>query len=462
MTATSHSPLRSSRRSRGAAKGFTLIELMIAIALGILLSLGLVSLFGATSKTNRVQQMMADVQDNGRFAITQISNDLRLASRSLMNASGYSAASPGANGAVNLAQAPNVYVAAMPFPDGSVGPPAGWTSTTASYWPLSPAYFIKANYCSAGACAPTAVPSYVAATGTTTAGQRVPNTDVLTVRYLNSEGWTSYRGEVAPTCAAGFLTFVTLTPAATPASAFVASNFQAGDLAMLTSSSGDMNIFKVGVAGAVLTPVVVAPYGPVPCPGSGEVKLFNFSRNFITVTYWLALDNDPSVAGRFIPALMRTTADNTGVAPINNELVQGVEQMTFLFGVQNAAGAVQFFNAGAVVTNSSAANCPAPPAQYVTFIPGTYETSGGNNICLWRAVKNVETHILVNGINDLFTLTAPELVYQFNGTGALTVNGVSYNSAPAPTATMPATGLKAGSMIRREFVSLTSIRNYNP
>ena len=191
-----------------ARAGFSLVELMVAVTLGILVSLGLVTVFGATSKTNRVQEMLAEIQENGRYAVSRVDSDLRLNSRQLMNMAGYYGTPPGANGMVNLNLAPDVYMAAtpgVPFPDGAVAAPAGWTTQLPTYthWPLSPAYYMQGHSCAGTTCNPATLPAYVPAAGAA-AGNRVPGTDVLTLRYLNSQGWSSYRGEVAiPDCAAG-------------------------------------------------------------------------------------------------------------------------------------------------------------------------------------------------------------------------------------------------------------------
>jgi type IV pilus assembly protein PilW len=445
--------------SRIRPGGFSLIELMIAITLGILLGIGLVTLFGATSKTNHVQEMMAEVQENGRYAVTRISNDLRFADRTLMNMAGYTTGTPGANGMVNLTQAPNVYAANIPFPDGTVLPPAGWSAAVPGYtnWPLSPAYFMQGYACTSTTCSPNTLPAYIPAMSTAANG-RVKGADVLTVRYLSSQGWSSYNGtaaaEVVATCAGANLTNITLTPQTAAPYNSPASNFVTGDLALLTSSSGDMSIFAVKVAGPTLTPTGIPSGGSAPCPGRGEVKLFNFSRDFVTVTYWLRLDADPNVAGRLIPVLVRTRADNTGAAPTADELVQGVEQMNFLYEFQKGDGSVEYLTADNVAAQSTAANCPPPPQQYTNAIPGTYEKDAtGAGICLWRAAKSVEAHLLVDGINN-FSLSQPELAYQYFGSGMV--------NPPGATVAMPVTGIPAGSMIRREFIATASIRNYNP
>jgi type IV pilus assembly protein PilW len=443
--------------SRGAmaARGFTLIELMVAITLGILVSVGLVTVFDAVSTNNKVQQQMAEMQENGRYAITRINDDLRLAYRQLANTTGYSGIqTPGTNGAVNLGVAPDVYAAAgIPFPDGTVTAPTGWKNTT-SHWPLSPSYFITGT-----------VPSYLPAVSTNTDQRRVQGADVITMRYLNSEGWSSYNNEVRFDCTGAFLNSVIVTPVTTPvAYKSPLANFATGSLALLTSTSGDESIFPVTVAGTsasqTLTPLTASMLhaaDKVRCPGSGEVKLFNFTTDFITVTYWLKLVADPQVTSpaRFIPTLVRTQWDNSGVAvpaTAHLELVQGVEQMDFLYGVQRANGKVEYVPAATVTSDSSSANCPAPPLSFSdsNFFtsPPRYETG-----CLWRAVKSVEAHILVDSVNDLFTLGKDEWNYRYNGATTPT--------APASTTALMPSGLKAGSMMRREFITLVSVRNYN-
>src|SRR5688572_6819515 len=59
--------------------GFTLMELMIASAIGLLLLTGLAMIFVSTSEANRELQKSAQQIENGRYAIEIISSDLRMA-----------------------------------------------------------------------------------------------------------------------------------------------------------------------------------------------------------------------------------------------------------------------------------------------------------------------------------------------------------------------------------------------
>ena len=50
-------------------RGLSLIEMMIAIVIGMLLTAGIITLFSNVSGTNKVQDGLARLQENGRFAM---------------------------------------------------------------------------------------------------------------------------------------------------------------------------------------------------------------------------------------------------------------------------------------------------------------------------------------------------------------------------------------------------------
>lgn len=67
-------------------KGFTLIELMIALALGLIVVAAAAMLFLTGVKSSQVQQGMADLQDNANFGLNYITQDLRLANLNTVEA----------------------------------------------------------------------------------------------------------------------------------------------------------------------------------------------------------------------------------------------------------------------------------------------------------------------------------------------------------------------------------------
>ena len=65
--------------SRNRISGFSLIELMVAITLGLVLTAGMIQLFSSTKLTFQTNDGLARVQENGRFAIEILKRELRQA-----------------------------------------------------------------------------------------------------------------------------------------------------------------------------------------------------------------------------------------------------------------------------------------------------------------------------------------------------------------------------------------------
>jgi type IV pilus assembly protein PilW len=59
--------------------GFTIIELMIAMVIGLLLTGGVIQIFTSVSATNRVHEDTARMQENGRMALEVMGRDIRMA-----------------------------------------------------------------------------------------------------------------------------------------------------------------------------------------------------------------------------------------------------------------------------------------------------------------------------------------------------------------------------------------------
>lgn len=61
-------------------RGLTMVELMVAITLGLILTAGIIQIFVNSKQTYRVEAALSRVQENGRLALEFISNDIRMAS----------------------------------------------------------------------------------------------------------------------------------------------------------------------------------------------------------------------------------------------------------------------------------------------------------------------------------------------------------------------------------------------
>ena len=68
-------PVNSDRRSRG----FSLVELMVAVTLSLILLGGVVTLFASSRKSYESNDHLARIQETGRFALGQIVRDIRSA-----------------------------------------------------------------------------------------------------------------------------------------------------------------------------------------------------------------------------------------------------------------------------------------------------------------------------------------------------------------------------------------------
>lgn len=66
-------------RSQRTENGFTLIELMISVALGLILIAGLVTAFLGSNRSSKLNATLTELQESGRFALDTIIRDVRMA-----------------------------------------------------------------------------------------------------------------------------------------------------------------------------------------------------------------------------------------------------------------------------------------------------------------------------------------------------------------------------------------------
>ena len=438
------------RHGHSHLAGFSLIELMVAITLGILLSIGIVTLFGATSTTNQVQDALARLQENGRYALTRVTDDLRMGSAQYCGSSSSQGWTDpgGTDGPIYpaltiLSNANGVSSGANgSFPDS--GGLLGVLPAPGSTYPISAADFMQGYDCStAGGCTPP-VPPGASPDGFPNEGLgdglRVRGADVLTVRYQRGSGWNFTTNTAAPPQVTLVPTMVGTQSMDDPV------NFQTNDRALLLSCGGGQ-IFQVAAAGNILTPTGLensSTYKPSATVGSFDVRVFNFSRDFVTVTYYLAYKLDADTPGRLIPTLYRRQ-NGTQV----DELVQGVERLDFLYGVQYGDASLHYLTATQVNANSNAANC-SPAAPGLGLTAGNVEPG-----CLWRSVMTVEAHLLLDTVDNI-GLSQADMAYRYTGA----TGDTSMHVPPAAGQPMD-TGMPAGLMMRREFIASVAMRNGN-
>jgi len=435
--------------------GFTLVELMVAMAIGLLVTAGIVSVFASTQKAGSVQTQLARLQEEGRFAMAQLQSDLAM-SGGLYGSNTGGLATQQTYAYMDGLRSPTSYVqyANLALPDN----PVSLANAPAAPYALPSRLYVNGYQCGQTACTP-AVPTAVAPAMGTAAGQRIPGADVLTVRYLRGRGWSVFDGASQQVCnAANEITGISIDPQLGDAPL---SDFAAGDLALLTDGSA-AQVFAVTRSGNAFTPATQFPgYAPSCVNPQTDARLFDFSRDFVTVTYylqWLA-DSDPDApAGHRVAALMRKV--NGGAA---EEIARGVERMDFRYVVENADAGTLYLDADQVDAGTDAAGnaiqCPVQP-DFSAFGAATQaEMTQG---CLWRALRAIEVHLLVDNTVLMPTLAAGELAYRYSCDGSAACTNTGAAQVPAAPLTAPLPNGANKRMLRREFVGLFSVRNYNP
>ena len=119
--------------------GLSLVELMVAIVISSVLLLGISSVYLSSRRSNTVQDALARLQENGRFAISSMTKDIRMA---------------GYQGCTNIE-----YLTPSNIVAGSGG------GTDATYNVLNNTY-ITGHTCSSGSCSPAAPAGITPLSGT--------------------------------------------------------------------------------------------------------------------------------------------------------------------------------------------------------------------------------------------------------------------------------------------------------
>jgi type IV pilus assembly protein PilW len=436
--------------------GVTLIELMVAMVLGLLVTAGIVTVFLSTSNHNRVQTQLANLQEEGRFAMIRISADLRMANGYYCSNSGGVADSSGSNGIyVDGLRAPKVY--AKNLKGALFDVTTSWDNAPYPATPVSPYYMpaflsMRGYECGKTTCNPD-VPATLPAAGTGF-GARVVGTSVLTVRYLDSSrGWAIGSVNSAPSAdAKGKLRSVTVRPVAgEPA----LSEFKAGHLAMLADCS-NAQIFAVDPPSSGFFAVSATGNFPDtalinPNPQSSS-RLFDLNTDLLNVTYYLQVIDNGS--GQKTGALMRRAQVSGGDSVRSDEIVRGVERLDFVYAAEDRNGNTRFLHAPDVDTRAGGSiDCP-------TSVPNADGTTAQVNPygCLWRAIKSIEVHILMDGQTPFYGLSNHEMNYVYVPDG----NTVPTAPDDIRRAVSPRDQEFAIPMLRREFSALISLRNFNP
>ncbi|HKZ11172.1 MAG TPA: PilW family protein [Rhodanobacteraceae bacterium] len=430
--------------ARRRMAGLSLIEMMIALVMALIVAAGIITVFASTSSSNKVQQQMAALQEEGRFAIHSLRADLANANGTYCSNTGGNAGLTTSGLYLDALRSPTVYAkTAIPLNDSTVTLPA-----PSGAYSLPSSLFMRGYQCDTSNCTPTGLASLVAsgvpAMGTAL-GSRVKGADVLTIRYLTpGSGWAIVpSGNPGTTLDAPVSATVTQINLVQMAGEPAVNTFT-GTLAMLADCS-NAQVFTVSGAGSATLQPNNNYASPLDISTGAAPRVFDFTKDFQTVTYFLEVVDagNGHTTGQLVRRFNGT----------NQPLVTGVERLDFLYGIINANGNTEFLTADQVDagTDASGASIPCPPD---VATPGGMPATG----CLWRAVQTIEVHILMDGQTPLYTLTPNEMKYIY------TPDSASATPIP-PTAHAIQPNADQGfpnPLLRREFTTLVALRNFNP
>ena len=435
------------KKRKNISQGFSLIELMISMVIGLIILLGLISLFDSSSSLNRSQHGLSVLQENGRYAITRIKRDLELAGRkhcatvalpSTLTTDwnqGYQMtalmAAPGTVFANGLPNAGDIQLdtkgTAEPDQLGDTAVPAG------SAFPIDPSFFIRGHECSASSCLP-AVNSVGSDLGAPFGGigkangNRPFQTDILTVRYL-----TGGRDVIAINDATNAVTLANGQPPLFNGQGLIADCNES----LITNFNG-------AIANTATPLPNLSPLS--------NLKLFNMNEDLRTVSYYLKLSTDLNDSGRLISSLYRSENG------IEQQLVEGVERFDLFYLAQLQTGQVarmtaaqvQAVNGGGDLNSDGAVDgsngCTIPPRTTGGGLSGLGLANDAG--CLWRSIYAIEVHMLFNTVNNSSTADDDRFIYSPDGL------------TPQDPSSGLVSGLDGERMYRREFTAVVPIRSY--
>ena len=413
------------------SRGFSIIELMIALTVGLILMAGLVTVFDTVSNMNRMQNGLARLQENGRFAVTSIKQNLEQAGYQ------YCIGSSLNDTKINDPVYPQPWVVyssslspGMPTRSDVSQSPA---PTSLTPYLVDTAYFVRGHECNVAGCSPAlnslgSNTSFAIPDVGTGDGDRIVDTDVLTFRYISGEGLPIERVNTNSSTGVVTITF--------PNGTVIPSNTTATPRVVIPNCKGAaavLDVVSYNTSANPPTASALIPADPnrvININTDSLPRLFNLNASTSTISYYVAND---VLDGRDIPTLY--SVENGIVNPI----VQGVDRFDVLYGVRTRDGSVLILDANGVQGLPTSQCVPTNRVAGIDLI----NTAG----CGWRSVVSIEVHLLLNTIYDSSRSATEQYVYSIEGTGLQTPS----------TSTSEINHYK---MHRREFVTSVTLKNY--
>jgi type IV pilus assembly protein PilW len=324
--------------SRIRQAGLSLIELMVAMVIGLILMLGVIQIFIASQAASRLSEGVARAQENGRFALDFLERDVRMAGHlGCVNDQAHLTASMG-EPRLNLGAA-----------TGS-GSPLDFSVAVQGY--EAPATGPGATLAVGAGSPPTALPTSISGLNPAP----LAGSDILVLRYLAPEG-------VPVTGVAGSV----LTMDATRAQRLTEGGVSAPTLFGIANCDY-VDIFRGTLAGGTVTAtgVDLSRFSPQPQP----TMLYRAE----SMVYYIG-------TGANGPGLRRARANSAGTYAINEELVEGIENLQLLFGMDTT-------------TNISPASAPVGNITTLGVASSVTTLTNAAGAGQWRRVGQVQVGLV--------------------------------------------------------------------
>jgi type IV pilus assembly protein PilW len=300
------------------ARGFSLVELMIALLIGLIISIGVVQIFSASRATYQLDEGLARAQENGRFALEFLTQDIRHAGYLGCNRDttripfNFLAAGPAQR--IPITGVTGFEYNATGISDTYYTPPTLPANTSSGWIPAVSTIFLPNG--------------------------ALPGTDVIAVQRMVSNTWALVSPYVTPDN-------VYLDP-------LFSTNVNTGDI-LLVADCRQAAVFNVtninkttGVISHTVSPTTnrcarwtsgldLANAANMDCTNVFENPVPSTAIGTLeTVVFYVA--SDPNNSGR--PTLFKNVVDASGIpAGLPQALVEGVENFQVLYGVDSGATA---------------------------------------------------------------------------------------------------------------------------
>jgi type IV pilus assembly protein PilW len=282
--------------TRSRALGFSLLELMVSITIGLMLLAGLATVFSNSSNSNREMKRTSEQIENGRYAIEMLAQDIRHA--------GF------------FGEFYKLPAAPAAAPDPCTAPTDAAVSDTVNNFITIPVQLYPAASFSVSATSPTACAAML------TSANLLAGSDILVVRRAQTTA-------LGTTVTASTYYFQS-TPAAADIQKGVAGTISSTQNARGVTSTLLRRDLAAGTSGSPATYPQVAAY----------------MRRYLTRIYFVAPCSVPAGGGTLctgssddqgkpVPTLKRIELDTDGTFKIT-ALVEGIQAIRAEFGVDNA------------------------------------------------------------------------------------------------------------------------------